>query len=148
MVNWNKWDPACVDDSEDLPDQSYVMGPNYNYEKLRAENAKLRECVEFYADKKSYVPRRSNSDIYSCIVGDNTIDKNRIAHAGKYARQVLKELGGKMNDTNLDDNIQKLLSKINLALFIMKDNEWHNDEGSIEYQVYKILEKAILLGDK
>ena len=35
------------------------------------------------------------------------------------------------------------LSKINLALFIMKDNEWHNDEGSVEYQVYKILEKAI-----
>ena len=35
------------------------------------------------------------------------------------------------------------LSKINLALFIMKDNEWQNDEGSIQYQVYKILEKAI-----
>lgn len=32
---------------------------------------------------------------------------------------------------------------VELALFIMKDNEWHNDEGSIEYQVYKILEKAI-----
>lgn len=48
-----------------------------------------------------------------------------------------------MNETNLDENMQKLLSKINLALFIMKDNEWHNDEGSIEYQVYKILEKAI-----
>ena len=38
---------------------------------------------------------------------------------------------------------EKLISKINLALFIMKDNEWHNDEGSIEHQVYKILEKAI-----
>lgn len=69
MINWNKWDPACVDDSEELPDQSYVMSPNYNYEKL--------------------------------------------------------------------------LSKVKLALFIMKDNEWHNDEGSIEYQVYKILEKAV-----
>lgn len=74
MINWNKWDPACIDDSEELSDQSYVMSPNYNYEKL--------------------------------------------------------------------------LSKVKLALFIMKDNEWHNDEGSIEYQVYKILEKAILLGDK
>lgn len=48
-----------------------------------------------------------------------------------------------MNEANLDENMQKLLSKINLVLFIMKDNEWHNDEGSIEYQVYKILEKAI-----
>lgn len=39
--------------------------------------------------------------------------------------------------------LQTIKSKINLALFIMKDNEWHNDEGSIQYQVYKILEKAI-----
>lgn len=38
---------------------------------------------------------------------------------------------------------EKLVCKINLALFIMKDNEWHNDEGSIEYQVYKILEKVV-----
>lgn len=48
-----------------------------------------------------------------------------------------------MNENNTDEHMQKLLSKINLALFIMKDNEWHNDEGSIEYQVYKILEKAV-----
>lgn len=37
----------------------------------------------------------------------------------------------------------KLVRKIDHALFIMKDNEWHNDEGSIEHQVYKILEKSI-----
>lgn len=47
-----------------------------------------------------------------------------------------------MNDKN-KENFEKMLSKVELALFIMKDNEWHNDEGSIEHQVYKILEKAI-----
>lgn len=38
---------------------------------------------------------------------------------------------------------QKLLNAVKLALQIMKDNEWDNDEGSIEYQVYKILERGL-----
>lgn len=43
----------------------------------------------------------------------------------------------------LQMKIHNIKSKVELALFIMKDNEWYNDEGSIEHQVYKILEKAI-----
>lgn len=39
--------------------------------------------------------------------------------------------------------LDHLKRKVDLALFIMKDNEWHHEESEIEHQVYKILEKAM-----
>lgn len=39
--------------------------------------------------------------------------------------------------------LEHLKRKVELALFIMKDNEWHHEESEIEHQVYKILENAL-----
>lgn len=39
--------------------------------------------------------------------------------------------------------LDHLKRKVELALFIMKDNEWHHEESEIEYQVYMILENAL-----
>ena len=39
--------------------------------------------------------------------------------------------------------LEHLKRKVELALFIMKDNEWHHEESEIEHQVYKILERAM-----
>lgn len=61
-------------------------------EKLQAENAKLRECVEFYADKKSWDRGVCIGDGQFEHIGDGP---NCNYFGGKRARQVLKELGGK-----------------------------------------------------
>jgi len=53
------------------------------------------EALEFYADKDNYVPRRSNSDIFSSIKGDNSIDLNRVAYGGKRAREALAKINQK-----------------------------------------------------
>ena len=59
-------------------------------EKLEAENAKLRECVEFYALSKIYQGYSSNrTGEYEYYHGEIIND------SGKCARQVLKELGDK-----------------------------------------------------
>lgn len=39
--------------------------------------------------------------------------------------------------------LDHLKRKVELALFIMKDNEWHHEESEIEHQVYMILERAM-----
>jgi hypothetical protein len=48
-------------------------------------------------------------------------------------------------DEMIDAQVQldHLKSKVELALYIMRDNEWHHEESAIEYQVYKILENAL-----
>lgn len=61
--------------------------------KIQAENAKLRECVEFYADKNKsnsiFNPDYQNEE--DCDFHEDT----QFTHFGKYARQVLKELDNK-----------------------------------------------------
>lgn len=55
-------------------------------EKLQAKNVKLRECVEFYADRKKWSP------VYEGIHKYKTLYK--VHRTGsKRARQVLKEIG-------------------------------------------------------
>jgi len=65
-----------------LSDYQYYKGEAKRYlglyEKLQAENKKLRECVEFYANNFNY-----------SING-----KINILDGGKQARQCLKELEG------------------------------------------------------
>lgn len=72
-----------------------VLNTNKN---LRAENEKLRECVEFYANKLSwYDNTQINGSDQKAIFKDSedwlikSIDKH-IVIGGKRARQVLKEL--------------------------------------------------------
>lgn len=55
---------------------------------LEAENAKLRECVEWYADRKNC----DNADFSHVEIDDSG---EEIADGGYRARQVLKELGEK-----------------------------------------------------
>ena len=65
-------------------------------EKLRAENAKLKECAKFYADQSNWQknfgsPLESNA---RKIKNDDLwMDESRTPTGGKLARQVLKELG-------------------------------------------------------
>lgn len=61
--------------------------------------AELVKMGKFYADKNNYAGRRSKSDIFSNIIGDNTIYPDRTAFGGRYARDVL---------SNNKDIIEKL----------------------------------------
>lgn len=65
---------------------------------LATTKDKLGESVrviEFYANKDNYVPRRSNSDTFSTLKGDNEIYLNKIAYSGKLAREFLKNIENK-----------------------------------------------------
>ena len=72
----------------------FVPSLRIEIEKLQAENAKLRECVEFYANFMNY----SNLPEYGCGVFRTALfsdmeEKNDFTKYGGYrARQVLKEL--------------------------------------------------------
>ena len=65
--------------------------------KLQAENAKLRECVEFYADTNNWNTKNGECDTYieGVITGDDLYSPwgdQGIDVGGKRAREVLKEL--------------------------------------------------------
>jgi hypothetical protein len=72
-------------------------------QKLEAENAKLRDCIEFYADKSNWNPHvcDSWSGLLTAFGADNDPDNdvevlNNEFIDGKRARQVLKELDEKL----------------------------------------------------
>ncbi len=62
-----------------------------DYENLKLENKKLRECVEFYADEKNYLEGDVNclNVVKYCDVEEKA---DLWGCAGKRARQCLKEL--------------------------------------------------------
>lgn len=69
--------------------------------KLQAENAKLRECVEFYADTGNWYavdcdPLYGSPSIVEGIIDFSDIEDSshgtEIRYGGKRARQALKEL--------------------------------------------------------
>ena len=76
---------------KDLSDYQYYKGEAMRYlglyEKLQAENKKLRECVEFYAEGTFIDPISDMSD-------DDELIDNEAWKSGKRARQCLKELEG------------------------------------------------------
>lgn len=69
------------------------------YEKLQAENAKLREVVSFYADRNSYNVNPfeilTKYSIARLIKFDDVEEIDEVNCGGKRARQVLKELEDK-----------------------------------------------------
>ena len=70
------------------------------FEKLQAENAKLRECVEFYANRRSWksngMPSGGGNKIAIQIIKEDHETPALSTYGGKRARQVLKELDGKL----------------------------------------------------
>ena len=71
--------------------------------KLKAENEKLRECVEFYAAEDNWEKYHDKSYSDCCIVnkdwsdnysGNNGLKDIFAPKGGKLARQTLKELEG------------------------------------------------------
>ena len=115
------WQAACEYKQKEIDEleeslatrfaKSYVAGKDLSkiiqknltneVEKLQAENAKLRECVEFYADKLNWYDNTQINgsdqkaifkDAEDCLI--KSINKHIII-GGKRARQVLKELGDK-----------------------------------------------------
>lgn len=89
------WQAACEYKQEEI--DAYKDEIN---QKLQAENAKLRYCVEFYADTVSWdAVECSDTSIVSGVILESdcyeTWEKTEISVGGKRARQVLKELEGK-----------------------------------------------------
>lgn len=66
-------------------------------DELLAENDKLRECLEFYADRNSYNVNPfeilTKYSIARLIKFDDVEEIDEVNYGGKRARQVLKELG-------------------------------------------------------
>jgi hypothetical protein len=61
---------------------------------LQAENKKLREALEFYADKNNWRKEFGNKLEYNAhrIKEDFTLDENFTPYGGKRAREALKEI--------------------------------------------------------
>ena len=71
----------------ELQEKTLVLG------KLQAENAKLKECVEFYAGTDNWLEEKDRNNLYTIIKGDASDDYDDfLRFGGKRARQVLKEL--------------------------------------------------------
>ena len=67
-------------------------------EKLEAENSKLRECVEFYADQDNYKCLIENQRVAVFVVNSDTeppLNSSVRMVGGKRARQLLKGLEDK-----------------------------------------------------
>lgn len=84
---FNSWQAACdykQKEIDELKDGSYWQS---DIERLEAENAKLKECVEFYA-------RTSSWNCYGSIIPEDQwfVEKWFETIGGKRARRVLKEL--------------------------------------------------------
>ena len=65
--------------------QKHLSGLKADNERLEAENAKLRQCIEWYADRKNC----DNADFYHVEIDDSG---EEIADGGYRAREALKEL--------------------------------------------------------
>jgi hypothetical protein len=61
-----------------------------NREKLQAENAKLIECIEFYADKQN--PNSIFNPDYHEEIDCEFCEETQLTHFGKRARESLKEV--------------------------------------------------------
>ncbi|MFO0451278.1 MAG: hypothetical protein ACK52I_21925 [Pseudomonadota bacterium] len=68
-----------------------VRGELEELTKLRAALDESIKVIEFYGDKSNYAGRRSKSDIFSNVVGDNTIYPDRTATGGRRAREFLSK---------------------------------------------------------
>lgn len=101
------WQAAC-----EYKDKQYLSGGkmkeiNERIEGLLAENAKMRECVEFYADPENYYltthqrPRVKSSQRVLTDKDLSDVESHILQVGGKRARQVLKEL---------DDKIKMIIS--------------------------------------
>lgn len=92
------WEAACEykqKEIETLKDGSYWLS---DIEKLQAENAKLKECVEFYANQSNWMGWYRDVDTIrssDCEPAKSIEDDFDILLGGKRARQVLKELEDK-----------------------------------------------------
>ena len=96
FVKAEHWREAC----DELEDKTKTL--KQTQEELSQARKLIAELVKmgkFYADKNNYAGRRSKSDIFSNIIGDNTIYPDRTAFGGRYARDVL---------SNNKDIIEKL----------------------------------------
>ena len=85
FVKAEHWKEAC----DELEDKSKTVLW------LQAENAKLRECVEFYADQNSYKCLIEDHHVTVLVVNFDTeppLNSSVRMVGGKRARQVLKEL--------------------------------------------------------
>ena len=58
-------------------------------------------------------------------------------------KEILINLNKENEMIDAQMKLEHLKRKVDYALFVMKDNEWHHEESEIEYQVYKILENAL-----
>ena len=75
---------------------------NREIEKLKQENEKLRECVEFYANKDNW----SDNDLFGCpssIIGDSEYGKETYEYKHKYQFSKHLTLGGKKARQTLKD---------------------------------------------
>lgn len=83
------WQAACEYKDISLINGTRMKQMNEEIERLKAENAKLKECVNIYANKYAWHGTHINSD-------DLWFDETQgYFTGGKHARQVLKELEDK-----------------------------------------------------
>ena len=79
------WDTITMLNPEDEPDR--VLGVKY-IDKLKSDNAKLIEALEFYANKADLFEGYDNLDDVSMVSHANL----EVEVLGRRARQVLKEI--------------------------------------------------------
>ena len=108
LFKWESeaWQAACEYKQKEYSNIIDAMTrTSQNNAKLQAENAKLRECVEFYADRFSWTESEHPTHEYyaGSIRNDDSLveyteacgDVFKDFCGGKRARQVLKELENK-----------------------------------------------------
>ena len=68
-------------------------------ENLKGENEKLKEALEFYADKNNWVKDRHETPTYMSVISPRDLEetKRKKIIGGKLARQVLKEVNDEMD---------------------------------------------------
>jgi hypothetical protein len=74
-----------------LHDTRSITCPYCELTKLRVALDESIKVIQFYGDKSNYAGRRSKSDIFSNVVGDNTIYPDRTATGGRRAREFLSK---------------------------------------------------------
>ncbi len=76
------------------PTEMHIDSLMEKIEKLQAENAKLRECVEFYANFMNYsnLPEYGDGVFRTAVFSDMEEINEFTKFGGKRARRVLKEL--------------------------------------------------------
>ena len=121
------WQAACEYKQKEYSNIMDAMTQTSQYNsKLQAENAKLRECVEFYAGRFSWTESEHPTHEYyaGAIIEDDSLveytekdgDVFRDYSGGKRARQVLKKLEPKNEKTQSEKLIDDLNAYAKQAL--------------------------------